>query len=69
MTERKPRGICPKCGKYNWEVPTYYVQGYINQHGTKCLKRISETKYKCRKCKHIWSETWDEGEILNESDG
>lgn len=67
MTKRKPRGICPKCGEYNWVIPQYYdIKKYMNQDGKIYYQRISETKYKCKECKYIWTETWDEGEMIYE---
>ena len=58
--KRKPRGKCPQCGEQNYVQPTYIRQRHLDQYGIEWYTLVSETKYKCTACKHVWSEFWSE---------
>ena len=57
----KSRAICPRCGEINYKPPTYYKTKVLDKYGIEHYAMFSKVKYKCRTCKCVWSEIWDEG--------
>lgn len=59
MDEPKEKAICPQCGEWNWKPPFIFRERYLNEYGIECYKFVSKVKYKCKTCKHVWTEVWD----------
>lgn len=55
----KKEGVCPTCGQQNYELPTYERQKVLNELGIEHYITFSFVKYKCTRCKTIWTERWD----------
>lgn len=60
MDEPKEKAVCPQCGEWNYKPPFYFREKYFNEYGIECYKLVSKITYKCKTCKHVWTEVWDE---------